>query len=176
MTSASHVVPLLSAFIAAGSALAAWLAYRNGLRMGRRDALKFAADLHRDMTTGAVADARHVVGTKRYGNSDARRSVDARVIESYYVLLWAYERLATGVEVLKRAQYEEALEVLRVSIAWHVAEVGKNINALNEDTAVRARDAEAFERFKACVRQLKEAGIDPKVRFSAESSSVTTTR
>lgn len=149
--------------IAVGSAAIAWRSYRHVRRIGRRDALKLAADLHRDMTTGSVADARHVIGTSIYGSSEAKAAVRSQVMESYYVLLWAFERLATGVEVLVESENSEALAILRTAIDWHVAEVGKNILSLHNGDDVVAKDAQAIARFNECVHTLKASGIDARI-------------
>ncbi|MGW4769791.1 hypothetical protein ACWEO2_17315 [Nocardia sp. NPDC004278] len=149
--------------ISLGSALVAVQAYRNARAVARRDAFRFAADLHQDLTTGAVAAARHVVGTSLYGNSDARSRVQDQVMQSYYVLLWGFERLATGAEVLRRAKYAEAILVLHDAVEWHVIEIGKNIAKLHQDSGLRADDVEAIQRFKKCLRTLKAVGIDAQV-------------
>ncbi|MFE3192605.1 hypothetical protein ACFXHA_26600 [Nocardia sp. NPDC059240] len=111
------------------------------------------------MTTGAVADARHVIGTRLYGDLAARSRVEDRVIECYYVLLWAYERLATGADVLTRARYVEALEVLRKAVEWHSVEIAKNIRILNADKELRIQDEQAIARFEECFKTLEATGI-----------------
>lgn len=84
-------------------------------------------------------------------------AVRAQVMQSYYVLLWAFERLATGVEVLERVQYREAINVLRRSVEWHAVEIGQNI--VHVRALVSPSDDEAFARYQRCVRILKDAGM-----------------
>lgn len=171
----SAVAATAGAFIAVAAAFFAGKTARTGkdsasaakesaeiaLREAERESLLIAADLHRDLTTGEVAEARDVIGSWIYQDSStAPRSIDATVRHSYYVLLWAFERLSTGVQVLKVSQRKEALNILRDSAKWHVLEIAANLNELHHAESSNLQDEEAWTRFEECTDILQGAHFE----------------
>ncbi|MEU1523957.1 hypothetical protein ABZ413_17325 [Nocardia rhamnosiphila] len=152
------MVALVGAVFAAGSFVAARQAVATARGDTRRESLALAAELHRDLTTGEVAKARHVIGSKMYGNLPQRSAVADDVMESYYILLWAFERLAAGVEVLRKANHHEALALLLTITEWHAKEIDQNIRRLKADSGLAAADDSAFRRFEDCARTVGTAG------------------
>jgi hypothetical protein len=104
------------------SACALVLSIYVALRQRRRDGLELARTLHADLTTGAVAEARNVLGSLRRGGRLTTDEDTARAMNAYFTILWCFERIDAGRLTLRRWGSAEARRFLLNAIHWHVVE------------------------------------------------------
>ena len=75
------------------------------ISVAHREIRELAFGMHRDLTTGEVAEARNCLGTWRYGAAEQRRAVtDSQLIQAFYIVLWCLERMANGEQILRQQQ------------------------------------------------------------------------
>ena len=112
------------------------------------------ADLHRELTTGEVADARHVIGSWLYSPPLKETIDDGSLIKSYYQLCWAVERVSN---VLKARTLllvfpdgtSEGTKLGRLrswlggdaaqGLGWSIEEILRNIARLRHDEKSRLK-------------------------------------
>ena len=111
------VVTIISAMLSAG---ALGLSIHVARRQRTRDAFELARALHADLTTGAVAEARSVLGGLTRGRNLAGSDEAARAMDAYFTLLWCFERIDAGRRTLDTWGSPAAHRFLLDSISWHV--------------------------------------------------------
>jgi hypothetical protein len=98
-----HLVETLISWIGALTpvaiaGVAGW--YTLGTR--RREKQKALADIHRELTTGEVAEARDIIGAALYSPSRRGTLNDAAMIRAYFHLYWCVERVDNVAQVHAR--------------------------------------------------------------------------
>ena len=122
------------------------------ISVAHREIRELAFGMHRDLTTGEVAEARNCLGTWRYGAAEQRRAVtDSQLIQAFYIVLWCLERMANGEQILRQQQgvltrlsakrgdadgtrdlHRQSMEHLR----WHLRENVANLVAVRAVTCM----------------------------------------
>jgi len=122
------------------------------INVAHREIRELAFGMHRDLTTGEVAEARNCLGTWRYGTAEQRRAVtDSQLIQAFYIVLWCLERMANGEQILRQQQgvltrlsakrgdadgtrdlHRQSMEHLR----WHLRENVGNLVAVRTVTSM----------------------------------------
>ncbi|MHA6668972.1 hypothetical protein ACX3O0_08890 [Homoserinimonas sp. A447] len=115
----------------------------------RRQAL---AQIHRDLTTGEVEYARHVIGTVLYGKHGLKKFESEDVIRAYFVLLFAVERVGN----LKLAMGFYLPSTSDKFLRWNLDEVVNNIivirNLYGEKLGIM--DETAWSSFQSKLRKV----------------------
>lgn len=122
------------------------------INVAHREIRELAFGMHRDLTTGEVAEARNCLGTWRYGTAEQRREVtDSQLIQAFYIVLWCLERMANGEQILrqqqgvltrlsaKRGDADGARDLHRKSmehLRWHLRENVGNLVAVRTVTSM----------------------------------------
>lgn len=134
-------VDVISVIVTASIAL---IAAGYALYQRRSTNLHVIADLHRELTTGEVAEARHTIGTFFYAPPKRRNRIDdGQLTKSYYQLCWAIERVSNVITAHsfsvsfesdttqrpfnRKARQEKAT----VGLGWSVEEILRNIARLH---------------------------------------------
>lgn len=122
------------------------------INVAHREIRELAFGMHRDLTTGEVAEARNCLGTWRYGGAEQRLAVtDSRLIQAFYIVLWCLERMANGEQILRQQQgvltrlsakrgeadgtrdlHKQSMDHLR----WHLRENVGNLVAVRAATSM----------------------------------------
>ncbi|MEU5316949.1 hypothetical protein AB0G67_09510 [Streptomyces sp. NPDC021056] len=123
-TGATAVVSLF----ALGTAIAA---YR---RQRRSEDFKLARDLHSDLTSGEVARAREDLGTLVYDGSRIADDDLPRVRNSYFAVLWCFERIYAGRCAIADGWFFEnrPLKLLDRLVGWQVRWWSENVGDVKE--------------------------------------------
>jgi hypothetical protein len=123
-------VAIWAMLAAIGSAIAAfisWMTAHTALKAARRQQ---SAALLADLTTGEVASARHTIGSWLYGSHEQHSPIsNPELIQAYYTVAWALERLAVGRTALRVMRFGDtrALDELDARLSWHVNEQVPNL-------------------------------------------------
>ncbi|MCQ1954146.1 hypothetical protein [Arthrobacter sp. zg-Y238] len=126
MTSAAAAAALASAV----AAFFSWMVAHNSMLAERR---RYAASLQADLTTGEVAAARNVIGSWLYGPHVRHSQIEeSELIQSYYTVAWAIERLAAGRSALGVLRFSDRRTIATFDkrIKWHVQEQARNLKIL----------------------------------------------
>ena len=122
-----------TAAAAAFASAAAYFSYRVARSSLRTERRRYAASLLGDLTTGEVAQARNVLGTWLYGPHERHSQVqESDLIQSYYTVAWAIERLAAGRSALGVLRFTDRRTVISFDarISWHVQEQAANLKTV----------------------------------------------
>ncbi|MGJ5806343.1 hypothetical protein ACSCB1_45760 [Streptomyces europaeiscabiei] len=126
-------VSAMVSLLALGTALAAHL------RQRRVEDFKLARDLHSDLTTGDVARAREDLGTLVYDGNRIPDDDLPSVRNSYFRLLWCFERIYAGRRTIAEGRLlfgNRPLKFLDRLVGWQVQYWFENL-----DDARRALEA-----------------------------------
>lgn len=118
---------MLAAIASALAAFISWMTAHTALKTARR---QHSAALLADLTTGEVAAARNVIGSWLYGDHEQHSAIcNPQLIEAYYVVAWALERLAVGRTALGAMRFgdRKAVKELDARLEWHVGEQAPNL-------------------------------------------------
>lgn len=115
----------------------------------RRRNKEAIADLHRELTTGEVANARDVIGTYFYAPTPRKNAIDdGQLTKAYYQLCWAIERVSNIIRArgfhlhfpdTKTSRAARALRCVRAKwsgdvsagLGWSLDEILRNIARLH---------------------------------------------
>ncbi|NUR62570.1 MAG: hypothetical protein HOV87_28525 [Catenulispora sp.] len=89
----------------------------------RREDFELARSLHADLTTGAAAEARDLLGTVVFTESPPKGKAAADIRGAYFTLLWCFERIEGGRRSLadrRQSKTNPAVKFLDDLIGWHV--------------------------------------------------------
>lgn len=155
-------LPTFAALAAASaSAIAAyfsWSVARSSLLTERR---RYAAGLQADLTTGEVAAARNVIGTWLYGPHDRHSQIEeGELIQAYYTVAWAIERLAAGRSALGVLRFDDRRTIAAFDdrIRWHVQEQARNLKTVAE--RVQMDNAEVVNSLRALKKDIPDLDMD----------------
>ncbi|MET1089813.1 MAG: hypothetical protein ABWY04_22290 [Arthrobacter sp.] len=139
-------VAIWAMLAAVGSAIAAfvsWMTANTQLKTSRR---QHSAALLADLTTGEVAKARDRIGTWLYGSHEQHSNIHNHdLIQAYYVVAWALERLAVGRTALGVMRFgdTQAIKESDARLLWHVEEQAQNLRFIADH--VKTIDNEEVE-------------------------------
>lgn len=139
----------------------------------RRDDFELARSLHADLTTGAVAEARDVLGTVVYGKPVVSDAFDVEVVRrAHYVVLWCFERVEGGRASLagrRGGKPNPAVAFLDDLIDWHVAVWEPGFRRVRAWIAERAKEPTDDAQSRAAFDRLYEAlfGQDTEAKLRA---------
>ncbi|MBT2535417.1 hypothetical protein [Arthrobacter sp. ISL-69] len=117
----------LAAVASAIAAFVSWMTAHTALKTSRR---QHSVGLLADLTTGEVAGARDRIGNWLYGTHDQHSRISKpELIQAYYVVAWALERLAVGRTALRVMRFgdKQALKESDARLLWHVEEQAQNL-------------------------------------------------
>jgi hypothetical protein len=155
----------------AGIGLGIWA----NVQLGRREKRRNFAEVHRDLTTGEVADARDVIGTVLY-SPGAKGPRQLEVINAYFKLIWAVQRAMNALRVYNVSR-ETGRDIgsSREFWSWNYRELVENIGKIHwryrDEYGIS--DDDAWMELVASVRQydrvLAEAWLEPGLEARGES-------
>lgn len=162
------VAPVLSAFAALCSAYAAFRAFRISHDASQQHLFELARSLHEDLTTGAVQEARDTLGSVVHSGEPLDRETLPDCMDAYFRLLWSFERVWAGREVIRKADPRGAdrqtspLGFLDNLVGWHVTEWATNIGQSKE---AGAREGVSAEKLRPRLHAATRAGLILQRRF-----------
>jgi hypothetical protein len=186
---ASVVLTVLLSVVSVLISVLAWRQARAAneiaMSVAHREIRELAFGLHRDLTTGEVAEARNRLGTWRYGTDLQREGIDdGQLIQAFYVVLWCLERMANGDGILRQQQgvlsrlsakgrdagnsrdlHRQSMDHLR----WHLRENVGNLVAVR--AATRMNDAQAWSSLRSAAVTLGCQDILPSATESGHALS-----
>jgi hypothetical protein len=147
---------------------------------------QLALSLHHDLTTGEVAKARDVLGAIQHADEDVKGVVsNADAVESYFTVLWCFERIYAGEQTLRSdsnrlqdtVQLTPALKFMYDSIHWHVDEWNYILDVIRQELESRLEgisldDQHSSPKLSKLVEALKSAGYEIRDRKKAEANVI----
>ncbi|MEU7552980.1 hypothetical protein AB0B01_11625 [Streptomyces sp. NPDC044571] len=143
-------------------------AYRN---QRRRTSLELARSLHADLTSGHVQAARDVLGTLVRYREQGSDLVAAR--SAYFTLLWCFERIWAGREVIVRDEGEKSpsCRFLDEMIHWHVRNWARDLPMIKEaiqEALGTVHDEDALHGFRQLRNKVLTGEELTEVRLSSQ--------
>lgn len=120
------------------------------------DARRIVTSALAELTSGEVEDARHLVGTIRYGKLDDAVPSEREVVRAYYRLTWAVEAAGAAILAASDLDTRVAADARAKQLEWHLKEIVRNVELLSG--ALVLEDEEAASRRRAVVTELQGAG------------------
>ncbi|ALL79945.1 hypothetical protein AD006_32495 (plasmid) [Pseudonocardia sp. EC080610-09] len=167
---AAIAAPALSAVAALFSAYVAVRAYRISRDASQQHLFELARSLHEDLTTGAVQEARGTLGFVVHSGARLDRTTLPDCMDAYFRLLWSFERVWAGREVIRKAGARGAdkqpspLGFLDDLVGWHVTEWARNIGQRREAVA---REGVTARELRPRLHAAARAGLDDADAFQA---------
>jgi hypothetical protein len=102
---------------------------------------ELARQLHQDLTTGAVQDARNRLGHVAHGSRALTKDHLESGLDAYFRLLWCFERINAGRNVMCRYRVlgRGPRRFLDELISWHVKEWATNFGDTSAEDGVGIR-------------------------------------
>ncbi|KAA9395459.1 hypothetical protein FCK90_00015 [Kocuria coralli] len=156
------VIATLSVITTAGVAGAGFLLERRWRKSDqRRQALHQSTEARgtvvamlSDLTSGEVEEARHLVGTLRYGSSVGHEPTEQDVTRACYRLIWAIERTGAATLAIEGLDIAVVKDARTTQLQWHLAEIIRNAELLSaalaiDDDMAAARREEIVAQFES---------------------------
>ncbi|MGC4878374.1 hypothetical protein ACLQ26_19215 [Micromonospora sp. DT43] len=87
---------------------------------------ELARSLHHDVSTGEVAQARHLLGTLVRSSEPIDGTAKREALQAYFTLLWCFERIYVGHQTMGPGRPQR---FLAEAVRWHVLEWDREIGA-----------------------------------------------